>query len=546
MRDKLDVITLRGIRARGNHGVYAFERENSQPFGVDLSLYVDTRAAARSDDIGQTVDYARIAKQVVDVLTGPPVYLVETLASRVAEAVLANPRVRAVDVTIHKPEAPLQEQFGDVSVTIRRSREDAEQAPAPLVAPAPAAAHSHSHRRTPEPEPAERPQRPQPARRTRVEQRERAVVLAIGGNLGDVPASLRQVVDALTHADGLEVEQVSPLVRTAPVLASEQAAQPDYWDAVVLGHTTLDPWELLDLAHAVEDELGRERRERWGARTVDVDIVQVEGVRMDDPSLTLPHPRAHERAFVLVPWSLADRDAVLDGFGPVGDLAVLAPDRRGVKDIKRDWLTPSAAAPEPAPGAVTRPEPPQLPSRRSAPPPARTIAPRTPTKLDRMPRASQEKLAPSGGGGDYLWQHLWEQWQRPDGSGQRPRQVGPSHAGAPDAPPPQRRSRRADPGGGAAQQGPDPSDHSLPTWGFRDEAAPRIVDDPHEIAPLPERRASRPRMILDPGLSPDTPTGPRDDAVSSTSVLRRITVRPTVSGQQTIQRRQGGGGRQLQ
>lgn len=120
MRNELDVITLRGLTARGHHGVLPFEREGSQPFSADVSLWVDTRAAASTDDIDSTVSYADIAEEAVGVLTGPSVYLLETLAQRIADVALAHAQVQGVEVTIHKPMAPLRQQFSDVSVTIRR------------------------------------------------------------------------------------------------------------------------------------------------------------------------------------------------------------------------------------------------------------------------------------------------------------------------------------------------------------------------------------------------------------------------------------------
>ncbi|MFD1102987.1 dihydroneopterin aldolase, partial [Schaalia naturae] len=115
-----DIITLRGLSARGHHGVYPFEREGTQPFTVDLSLWVDTRRAAAADDLDLTVDYGEIAGEAVAVLEGPSVYLLETLAQRIAEAALAHPRVHGVEVTLHKPMAPLRQQFSDVAITIRR------------------------------------------------------------------------------------------------------------------------------------------------------------------------------------------------------------------------------------------------------------------------------------------------------------------------------------------------------------------------------------------------------------------------------------------
>ena len=117
-----DRIELRGLTARGHHGWFPNERDNGQTFIVDVSLGVDTRAAAESDDLTETVDYGSLAERVVDLVSGEPVRLVETLAQRVADLCLDEPRVEDVEVTVHKPEAPVPVPFGDVTVTIRRAR----------------------------------------------------------------------------------------------------------------------------------------------------------------------------------------------------------------------------------------------------------------------------------------------------------------------------------------------------------------------------------------------------------------------------------------
>ncbi|MFI6509588.1 2-amino-4-hydroxy-6-hydroxymethyldihydropteridine diphosphokinase [Streptosporangium sp. NPDC050855] len=136
------------------------------------------------------------------------------------------------------------------------------------------------------------------------------VVLALGSNLGDRFATLRGAVDALFAGPDLTFVAVSPVYETDPVGGPEQGA---YLNAVVIADSGLEPRSLLDRAQSVENAFGRVRVERWGARTLDVDLITVGDVVMDDPDLTLPHPRAHERAFVLVPWVRADPGAVLSG-----------------------------------------------------------------------------------------------------------------------------------------------------------------------------------------------------------------------------------------
>lgn len=120
-----DRITLTGLRARGRHGVYPRERAEGQTFVVDAVLELDTRAAAAGDDLACTADYGSIAEKLVAVVEGEPVNLVETLAARLAEICLADPAVAAVQITVHKPDAPITVPFEDVSVTIRRERTEA-------------------------------------------------------------------------------------------------------------------------------------------------------------------------------------------------------------------------------------------------------------------------------------------------------------------------------------------------------------------------------------------------------------------------------------
>lgn len=117
-----DVISLKGIRATGHHGVYEDERRDGQEFIADVELGVSTRRAAATDNVADTVHYGEFAEQVAAILAGPPVNLLETLAERIADAALAYDIVDTVAVTVHKPQAPITVPFGDVSVTIRRLR----------------------------------------------------------------------------------------------------------------------------------------------------------------------------------------------------------------------------------------------------------------------------------------------------------------------------------------------------------------------------------------------------------------------------------------
>ena len=362
MTNRRVIIALKGLGALANHGVYEFERDRNQRFSADIVMWVETAGA--TDDIAATVSYADIADEAMAVLTGTAVDLIETLAETIASRVMSHEGVVGTEVTVHKPDAPIDHPFADVSVTVRAGQTDAMPLSLSLkgiyeaedgsVLTGEIEAYGHAQA----PSPAEQEQREAlPSRRgahaaqDRREEdasrpahlRSRRVVLAIGGNLGDVPVTLMHTVEALSYMEGFQIEDVSPIMRTKPVLAPGQAPQPDYWNAVVIGSAIASPDELFAQTSRIERELGRERHERWGARTVDIDIIQIEGLASSDPVLTLPHPRAKERAFVLAPWLLCEPDAILEGVGRVSDLLANTPDREGIIDAVDDWLEDPAA-----------------------------------------------------------------------------------------------------------------------------------------------------------------------------------------------------------
>lgn len=117
-----DEIVLTGLTVFGHHGVFDFERRDGQEFTIDLTLSLSLAKAAQSDDVVDTVHYGELADTVAAIVAGEPVNLIETLAQRIADAVLADERVTLVTVTVHKPHAPIQQTFSDVAVTIRRGR----------------------------------------------------------------------------------------------------------------------------------------------------------------------------------------------------------------------------------------------------------------------------------------------------------------------------------------------------------------------------------------------------------------------------------------
>jgi 2-amino-4-hydroxy-6-hydroxymethyldihydropteridine diphosphokinase len=153
-------------------------------------------------------------------------------------------------------------------------------------------------------------------------------VIAVGSNLGDRGATIRAALDDLAATPGVRLDAVSPLIETAALrVEGVDEDAPRYLNGVALISTALDPHALLDELHRIEDAHGRVRVERWGDRTLDLDIVAMGGRHLADETLTLPHPRASEREFVLAPWLAVDPDATLPGLGRVD--ALLARLREG-------------------------------------------------------------------------------------------------------------------------------------------------------------------------------------------------------------------------
>jgi dihydroneopterin aldolase/2-amino-4-hydroxy-6-hydroxymethyldihydropteridine diphosphokinase len=255
-------IGLHGLRARGFHGVLPEEREQGQDFLVDASLEVGTPA---TDDLSRTADYGALAEQLAAAVAADPVDLIETLAQRLLTICLETPLVQAATVRVHKPSAPIALPFDDVTVTLSGRR---------------------------------------PA----------GSVLSLGSNLGDRLAHLQAAVTLLAATTGGTA--VSAVYETEPVGGPEQEP---YLNAVVI-LPARDPFSLWRFTSAIEASRERTREVRWGPRTLDIDLITVGHQQLATTDLTLPHPRAAERAFVLVPWLDLDPSAVLPGAGPVADL----------------------------------------------------------------------------------------------------------------------------------------------------------------------------------------------------------------------------------
>ena len=236
-----DRIELRGLAVRGNHGVFDHERRDGQDFIVDITVWIDLANAAASDDLDDTFDYGVLAQRAADIIGGPARNLIETVAAEIADDVMVDQRVHAVEVVVHKPQAPIPLTFADVAVVARRSRRGG---------------------RGPTPPPGVLGES---ARRGRREMSR--VVLSIGSNLGDRLARLQAAVDGL----GDSVRAVSPVYETD---AWGGVSQGPFLNAVVIADDDgVDAYGWLRRAQALEIDNARIRTQKWGPRTLDVDLV---------------------------------------------------------------------------------------------------------------------------------------------------------------------------------------------------------------------------------------------------------------------------------
>lgn len=259
-----DRIEVRDLRVSGVHGVLPSERERAQPFAVDVDAWLDTRAAAFTEALVDTVDYGALVDRCARVVAEESFALLETLAGTLADAVLhQDDRIEAVSVTVRKLRPPLPHELGSVGVRSSRRR----------------AVYRGD------------------TRHERVLAPVRRAFLGLGSNVGDRFGELQRAVATLARRGDLVA--VSPVYETAPVGGPE--GQADYLNAVVELKTADSPRRLLERCRMLEEQAGRVRGARWGPRTLDADVLLVGDEAVDEPDLHVPHPRMWERRFVVAP-----------------------------------------------------------------------------------------------------------------------------------------------------------------------------------------------------------------------------------------------------
>ena len=245
----MDQIFIKRLEVFANHGVYKEEQEKGQKFLVNAILYFDTAKAGRSDELEDSVDYGKVCQLINDFMTQYRMNLLETIANRLARKILmAYPELEAVTLEIEKPQAPIPLPFDNVSVKIHRSWHTA--------------------------------------------------FIAFGSNMGDRMAYINDAIANLKADMRCEVKKVSKFVESKPYGGVEQD---NFYNGVLELRTLLEPKELLEFLQAEEKHAGRVRKEHWGPRTLDLDILYFDDMVIETDALTIPHVDMQYRDFVLVP-----------------------------------------------------------------------------------------------------------------------------------------------------------------------------------------------------------------------------------------------------
>ena len=245
----MNKISIRGLEVSACHGVLDFEKVNPQKFIFDLDLEVDFFSAAKTDDIGATVNYAEVGALIEKTAKVNTFNLIEKLACECAYSVLENfEKVQKITLTCLKPQAPMPQKFESVGVTVGLERVKA--------------------------------------------------YLSLGSSTGDREGYLNRAITLLDGTRGVKVEKVSSFLETEPYGG---VAKNKFLNCAVCAETFLPPHALLDEIHRIEKECGRVRKERWGDRTLDIDIIFYGDREISDETLTIPHPDYKNRDFVIKP-----------------------------------------------------------------------------------------------------------------------------------------------------------------------------------------------------------------------------------------------------
>ena len=245
----MDCIKIRQLEVFAYHGCNEDEKINGQKFYIDADLYTDVRTPGVSDMLEDTVNYSKACKYINKFMTENRFDLIEAVAEQVTRGLLRKfPKIKEIELTVNKPNAPIKLPFGNVAVTVRRKWNKA--------------------------------------------------YLSIGSNIGNREEYLNQAIDSLYDDKNCRVSMVSNFIETKPYGPVEQE---NFLNGCVEIETLYSPDELLSKIHIIEKEAGRVRKVHWGPRTLDIDIIFFDDNIIDRPDLKIPHIEMHKRIFVLEP-----------------------------------------------------------------------------------------------------------------------------------------------------------------------------------------------------------------------------------------------------
>lgn len=245
----MDEIIIKGLEVYAWHGVYVEEQEKGQKFIVNATLYTDTTKASRTDELDDSVDYGQVCLMINDFMTKNRMNLLEAVTNCLARKLLLSyPILEAVTLEIEKPQAPIPLPFSSVSVKVHRSWHTA--------------------------------------------------YIAFGSNMGDRLAYINGAIESLEADRCCEVKKVSKVVESKPYGGVEQE---NFYNGAIEIRTLYDPKELLEFLQAEERQAGRVKTERWGPRTLDLDILYYDEEVIQTDILSIPHVDLQNRDFVLIP-----------------------------------------------------------------------------------------------------------------------------------------------------------------------------------------------------------------------------------------------------
>ncbi len=247
--DNRSIIEIKGLHVFANHGVLDFEKKDGQEFIVDAKLYCDLCKPAFDDSINSSTNYAAVCETINDYMKSTTFDLIEKVAYELTKEILITyPLVDEVDITLHKPNAPIQLEFDDVMVNISN--------------------------------------------------RWNRVYLSIGSNMGDKKEYIRTALCKLEDSKYIRSIIPSSLIETEPY---GYVNQDKFINGAISLQTVFNPYELLAFLHEIENDCNRVREIHWGPRTLDLDIIFYNDLIMDDPELLIPHVDMANREFVLKP-----------------------------------------------------------------------------------------------------------------------------------------------------------------------------------------------------------------------------------------------------